>query len=109
MPELDGRLTNPFAKKWRRFKDAQHEMRHFKEVAPKEIARILPEVTNFRNLEAFTRFHVFNDHPQTLQAAFGNRSMFRVTVDGKTACENGASLVYSQGPTGDVSVILYPA
>ena len=34
--------------------------------------------------------------------------MFRRTPKGETASENGPSLVYSQGPTGDIVVVLYP-
>ena len=45
----------------------------------------------------------------SLQIEFGNRSLFRQTYDRETATEKGAALVFSQGPTGDVAVILYPA
>jgi hypothetical protein len=103
------RLENPFARKWRRYKDAEHEMRHFKAAAPAVIQRILPTLACFPEIEAYTGFHLFNDHPQTLQASFGHRLMFQMTLDGKAASENGASLVYSLGPTGDIAAILFPA
>lgn len=109
MKITEERLENPFARKWRRYKDAEHDMRHFKAAAPAKIRRILPTLARFRELEAYTGFHLFNDHAQTLQASFGHRLMFRKTLDGELASENGASLVYSQGPTGDIAAILYPA
>jgi hypothetical protein len=103
------RLTNPFHRKWRRFKDAEHDMRHFKMAALAEITRIKPTLKGFREIEAYTGFHLFNDHPQTLQASFAHRLMYRRTIEGRVASENGASLVYSQGPTGEIAAILYPA
>lgn len=109
MHKDEERLCNPFWLKWRHFKDAEHEMCYFKRTAPGHIERILLGMPDFRALNAYTGFHVFNDHPQTLQGSFGNRSMFRQTLNGKTASENGASLVYSQGPSGEIHAILYPA
>lgn len=109
MEKKEERLANPFERKWRRFKDAEHDMRHFKLIAPGKIEAILPTIDRFREIKAYTGFHIFNDHRQTLQASFAHRSMFRLTLEGKTAGENGASLVYSQGPSGDILAILYPA
>lgn len=109
MTVTEERLQNPFSRKWRRFKDAEHDMRHYKMTAPATIALLTPTLKGFIELEAYTGFHVFDDHPQTLQASFAHRLIGRRTINGETASENGASLVYSQGPTGDIATILYPA
>ena len=54
-------------------------------------------------------FYVTIDHPDTVQAWFGKRSMFRKDIEGKVASESGVHLLYSLGPTGDVVVALYPS
>lgn len=101
-------LSNPFYRKWRKFKDAEHEMRFLKERAPAKMEEVGRSVPGFAELEAAYGFHVFNDVETTVQASFGHRLMFRKTLKGETASENGPSLVYSQGPTGDIVVVLYP-
>jgi len=99
---------NPFYPKWRAFKDAEYEMRLLKRVAPTAIPEICATLPGFAGLNDAYSFHIFNDVAATVQASFGNRSMFRTKLKGGTACENGPSLVYSQGPTGDIIVVLYP-
>jgi hypothetical protein len=101
-------LINPFYRKWRRFKDLQHEMRLFRHIAVARIPEICETLPRFAELKSQLSFHVFDDVPTTIQASFGHRLMGRITLDNAVASENGASLVYSQGPTGDVVVILYP-
>lgn len=99
---------NPFYRNWRAFKDAEYEMRFLKTFAPRDIEKICQSLPGFAELQEAYGFHLFSDVETTFQASFGNRSMFRKTLNGTTACENGPSLVYSQGPTGDIVVVLYP-
>ena len=101
-------VRNPFYRKWHAFKDAEYEMRFLKTFAPRDIEKICQSLPGFAELQEAYGFHLFSDVETTFQASFGNRSMFRKTLNGTTACENGPSLVYSQGPTGDIVVVLYP-
>ncbi|MGQ0590405.1 MAG: hypothetical protein ACT4N8_12900 [Sphingosinicella sp.] len=102
------RLQNPFYPGWRAFKDYEHEMRAFKVIAKREAPAICARIGGFAELEAYTGFHAFDEVKETLQFSFGHRPMRRFTLEGKPASENGASLVYSAGPTGHCMVALYP-
>ncbi len=102
------RLQNPFYRGWRDYKDYEHEMRAFKVVAKRDAPAICARIGGFAELEAFTGFHAFDEVKETLQFSFGHRPMRRLTLEGKPASENGASLVYSAGPTGHCIVALYP-
>lgn len=101
-------LINPFYRKLRKFKDAEHEMRCLKERAPFAIQQITQSLPGFAELEAAYGFYVINEVETTIQASFGHRLMFRKTLQGELASENGPSLVYSQGPSGDIVAVLYP-
>ena len=105
----DKRLSNPFFSGWRRRKDAEHDFRWFKERAERDIKTIIAKVPHFAELDAYTSFDVMPREADAVQAGFGNRPMGRRTLEGKTASESGAHIVYSLGPTGDVATILYPA
>jgi hypothetical protein len=102
------RLQNPFYRGWRDYKDYEHEMRAFKVLAKRDAPAICARIGGFAELEAFTGFHAFDEVKETLQFSFGHRPMRRSTLEGKPASENGASLVYSAGPTGHCIVALYP-
>jgi hypothetical protein len=102
------RLQNPFYRGWRDYKDYEHEMRAFKVVAKRDAPAICTRIGGFAELEAYTGFHAFDEVKETLQFSFGHRPMRRLTLEGKPASENGASLVYSAGPTGHCIVALYP-
>ena len=82
-------VRNPFHRNWSAFKDAEHEMCFLKAFAPARIEQICRSLPGFAELESVYGFHVFNDVDTTVQASFGNRSMFRRTLKGATACENG--------------------
>lgn len=114
MPDLkytadEERLPNPFWHGWRRYRDAEHDFRYFKQRAEAAIEAEVANIPNFAALKAYTGFVADMGCDTTVQASFGHRPMGRRTYDGKTASEEGASLVYSFGPTGWVSVMLYPA
>lgn len=109
LPAVPGpRLQNPFYPGWRDYKDYEHEMRAFKVVAKRDAPAICARIGGFAELEAYTGFHAFDEVKETLQFSFGHRPMGRLTLEGKPASENGASLVYSAGPTGHCIVALYP-
>ena len=92
-----------------RARDGRHDFELFCSSAPD----IIDEFFNSQALAATLRelcgMHYERTSVFSLQIEFGNRSLFRQTYDRETATEKGAALVFSQGPTGDVAVILYPA
>lgn len=102
------RLINPFLARWQLYKDAEVDFRCFKEWAERDIADVIAKNPDFAALEAYCRFDVDASVPTTIQAGFCNRLMGRLTLEGATASERGATIVYSFGPTGWVAVILYP-
>jgi len=105
----DRPTSNPFMPGWLRQHDAAHDFRWFKEMAERDIRKIIADVPNFAALEEYTAFVVFEREGSAVQAGFGARPMGRRTIEGKTAVESGAAIVYSLGPTGDVATLLYPA
>lgn len=106
-PEPADRLPSPFFAKWRQYKDAEHDFRHFKAMAPGLVPDLISRNRDFAVLKAYCGF--FQDgSPTTVQVSFGHRLMGRLTIDDKVASEDGASLVYSFGPTGWIAVMLYP-
>jgi hypothetical protein len=102
------RLVNPFYAGWRRYKDAEHDWRLFKETAESTIASLIALNPDFAALEAYCGFYCHLGIETTVQVEFANRIMGRKTLKGATASENGATLVYSFGPTGWVAVMLFP-
>lgn len=114
MPEPENtaeeeRLPNPFWHGWRRYRDAEHDFRYFKQRAEVAIETEVAKIPDFAALAAYTGFVADMGCDTTVQAGFGHRPMGRRTYDGKTASEAGASLVYSFGPSGWISVMLFPA
>jgi hypothetical protein len=84
------------------------EFDYFVELAIPAIPGIVRSISRFGALENVFSFYVSATSRDTLEARFGFRSMFRQTVDGNAAAENGATLLYSFGPNGVVAVVLYP-
>src|SRR4051794_16162048 len=99
----------PFAKSFRRRQAARIEFDAFRQRAKDAILAASKEVPDFEVLEKYFSFYVTLDQPDTVSARFGNRSMFRKDLEGKTASESGARLLYSLGPTGDIVVVLIPS
>lgn len=103
-------MSNPLLAQSQRRSDARHEMALLRSESDEEILTKARAIPGFKELEQIYHFHVDRFNPDTLVLSFGNRSMFRSTVDRKrTAAESGPSLVYSLGPTGEMATILYPA
>jgi hypothetical protein len=102
--------SNPLEAQWRRRQNARHEIDNLRRQSDEAILAKARAVVGFASLESIYGFHIDRFHPDTLQLSFGNRSMFRLTIDlKKTAAENGPSLLYSLGHTGFFSTMLYPA
>lgn len=106
--ETEPPVFNPFFRKWLTFKHAEHEMRYLKAFAPARIEEISQSIPGFAELKSAYNFYVHNNVEMTVQASFGNRLMGRRTLKGVNASENGPTLVYSQGPTGNIVILLYP-
>lgn len=105
----DDRERNPLSEQWQVRRDARHELGLLRSQTDDAILAIARNVRGFTALENLYNFYVSREVKDTLQLSFGHRSMFRTTVDQKkTAVEEGPSLVYSLGPTGQFSTILYP-
>ena len=100
---------HPFAKSLFRRQAARIEFEVFQKKAEREIRAACVETPRFRALEQHFDFRVTIDHPDTVQASFGHRSMFRKDLEGKVAFESGVCLLYSLGPTGEVIVTIYPS
>lgn len=93
----------------RRF-DAEVEFRHFKDHVRADIESMKAGIDGFAELVAYHSFYVDDGStPETVQIWFGRRAMGRRTFEGKTAIEDGATLLYSMGPSGEVGTILYPS
>ncbi len=101
---------NPLSLQWQVRCDARHELALLRNQSDDAILGMARNVRGFSALEDVYNFYVSRAVKDTLQLSFGHRSMFRATADQKkTAVEAGPSLVYSLGPTGQFSTILYPA
>lgn len=100
---------NPLAGPWQRRQSGMREMALLRMRSDEEILKLCRSVPGFKFLESLYGFHVFREHPATLQLSFGCRSMFRPTTNlKKTAAEDGPSLCYSLGPDGTIATIVYP-
>lgn len=105
----DNGESNPLASQWQVRQDARHELALLKSQSDDAILVMARSVRGFAALERLYDFYISREVKDTLQLSFGHRSMFRATADQKkTAAEDGPSLVYSLGPTGQFSTILYP-
>lgn len=104
------KIKNPLEAQRRRRQNARHEIDNLRNQSDEAIFGKARSIKGFEVLENIYGFHIDRFHPDTLQMSFGNRSMFRLTVDlKKTAAETGPTLLYSLGHTGFFSTILYPA
>lgn len=100
---------NPFHAAWQRQRDLRYEIDFLRRQSDTYILGMARSVPGFLELERVYGFWVDRWNPDTLQLSFGNRSMFRPTVDRRrTASETGPTLVYSFGGSAIVT-ILYPA
>lgn len=100
---------NPLHAASQRRADLRHEIDLLRNQTDDAILTTARSVPGFEELERIYSFWIDRANPDTLQLSFGNRSMFRLTVDRKrTASETGPTLVYSFGDAHIVT-ILYPA
>lgn len=103
-------MKNPLEVQRKRRQNARHEIQNLKNQTDEAIFAKARSIEGFESLEKIYNFYIDRSHPDTLQMSFGNRSMFRLTVNlEKTAAEEGPTLLYSLGHTGFFSTILYPA
>jgi len=99
-----------FLKPYHRRFDAEVEFRHFKSLLRADIESMKSRVFGFAELDAYYSFYIDEEStPETVQIWFGRRPMGRRTFEGKTAIEDGATLLYSMGPSGEVGTLLYPS
>lgn len=103
------RPENPFYFGWRRRKDAMYDFELFKDYAEEHFLEIIESKKHFNTLKKFTDFVVIPREPTAFQAGFGSRPMGWRTVGDKNASEDGATIVYSLGPSGMISTMLFPA
>ena len=122
MPTSDGRasssfgrtgafmknIENIFAASFQRVKTARVEFHHFRELAPAKVAELKQKQPRLLALEAHFSLYASKSQRDTFQINLGQRSTFRSDEKGATIAENGTSLVYSRGPTGDIATFLYP-
>lgn len=106
----NARMRLIYRKGYNRRFDAEVEFRHFKDHARADIERMKARIDGFAELAAYHGFYIDDKStPETVQIWFGRRSMGRRTYEGKTAIEDGATLLYSMGPSGEVGTLLYPS
>ncbi len=102
-------MDDPYRRSYFRQSVGKIEFRYFKELSAPKIRELISEIPRFEALDKYCSFYVDDSRPEALQAYFGRRIMFRKDLEGKTAAENGGTLLYTLGSTGMVAVILYPA
>jgi hypothetical protein len=101
--------TDIFSRSYFRISVGSIEFKRFKDLVLPDI-KILTETTpRFKALEEHFSFHIDNSQEEALRLWFGSRNMLRGDSAEKAATENGAALLYTLGPTGEVTAILYPA
>ncbi|MCJ9720127.1 hypothetical protein MOV66_02565 [Agrobacterium sp. SHOUNA12C] len=101
-------VENIFVGSYRRVSTAQIEFDHFRDKAPAWVQELKQRNPRLMALEAHFGCYVRSADHDTFQVNLGKRSTFRKNNKGATVVENGSSLVYSLGPTGDVATFLYP-
>jgi hypothetical protein len=86
------------------------ESDQFIKYARRAIGRALDETHGFAEFNEAVSHRIDTDPklPGWLQVSFGSRLLFRPDPQGKAAYEAGPSLVYSRGPTGEMTVIMFP-
>ncbi len=103
-----GRRANPFYPGLRRYRDARHEFEFLRDLTEADLPEVCRNTPRFAELETSTRF-ISSGSPNTIQFGFGSRPMGRDKIDGSgTAVEEGGTVVYSLGPTGELAIVLYP-
>ncbi len=93
----------------RRATTAAYDFELFCQKAPPAIEDFFAHDSIAREISEIYGLQISETSTFSLQVSLCNRSLFRKTYNGDLAIETGASLVFSLGPTGDVSVLLYPA
>jgi hypothetical protein len=101
--------TNIFSRSYYRISVGSIEFKYFKDLVLPEIKTLAGNIPRFKALEEHFSFHIDVSRADALELSFGSRSMLRKDPAGQTAEEKGAVLLYTLRPTGEVSVVLYPA
>jgi hypothetical protein len=101
--------TDIFSRSYYRISVGSIEFKYFKDLVLPEIKALVERIQRFKPLEEHYSFRIDGSRENALQLSFGSRRMLHKDAAGKAAQETGASLLYTLGPTGEVSVILYPA
>ena len=108
--ESNKKPQHPLQAHFYRREVARHEVNWLRQQKDDEILAKARAIVGFVELERLYSFYIDRNHPDTLALTFGNRSLFRLTIDQKkTASESGPTLLYSLGHEGFFSTILYPA
>lgn len=101
--------TNIFSRSHFRISVGSIEFKYFKDLVLPGIKMLAERIQRFKPLEEHFSFHIDNPWDEALQLSFGRRTTFHKDSAGETVAETGAALLYTLGPTGDVTVILSPA
>jgi len=100
--------TDIFSRSYFRTSVGNIEFKRFKDLVLPDIKILTEKTPRFKALEEHFSFHVDNSQEAALQLSFGSRNMLRRDSVEKAATEKGAALLYTLGPTGEVTVILCP-
>jgi hypothetical protein len=109
--ELDPRWgvdTDIFSRSYFRTSVGSIEFKRFKDLVVPDIKILTEKTQRFKALEEHFSFHMDNSKEEALRLSFGSRNMLRRDSAEKTATEKGGALLYTLGPAGEVTVILYP-
>jgi hypothetical protein len=101
--------TDIFSRSYFRISVGSIEFKRFKDLVVPNIKILTEKTQRFKALEEHFSFHMDTSKEEALQLSFGSRNMLRRDSAEKAATEKGAALLYTLGPTGEVTVILYPA
>jgi hypothetical protein len=100
--------TDIFSRSYFRTSVGSIEFKRFKDIVLPDIKILTEQTPRFKALEAHFSFQVDNSQEVALRLSFGSRNMLRRDSAETAATEKGAALLYTLGPTGEVTVILYP-
>jgi hypothetical protein len=100
--------TDIFSRSYFRISVGSIEFKRFKDLVVPNIKILTEKTPRFKALEEHFSFHIDNSQEEALRLSFGSRNMLR-RDSAEKATERGAALLYTLGPTGEVTVILYPA
>jgi hypothetical protein len=98
-----------FSRSYHRISVGSIEFKYFKDLVLPEIKILAEKIQGFKALEEHFSFQIDGSRENALRLSFGSRSMQRKDAAGNAVQEKGAALAYTLGPTGNVSVVLYPA